>query len=151
MARRKELSGVANSLIGSFNSRNNDISGYWAIGQLKSFAAMSRLRAIAFNLLSVEPTANPDLISKVTNNYSSKLSALLISQHIPIGWVQNAAITIQFNGVTPSPTEVFRYSPGGYYRCSCEMIDDKGKSYIATDYGFCLPHSSHRELRRLTS
>ncbi len=113
MARRKEIVGVAHGVISSFNSRNNDVGGYWAIGQLKSFAATNGLDSITFNLLPIEPAFNIALITEVTNNYSAKLSALLISQHIPADWVLNAAITIQFSGATPSPSEIFRYALGG--------------------------------------
>ncbi|ABS49152.1 MULTISPECIES: hypothetical protein [Yersinia pseudotuberculosis complex] len=150
MARRKELVGVTHGIIRSFNNRNNDINGYWAIGQLKSFAALNGLASITFNLLPIEPAFNIELINKVTKNYSAKLYSLLISQRIPVGWIQNAAIVIQFSGVTPSLSEVNRCSFGEFYHCSCEVIDDNGKSYIASDYGFCLPHSPHKELKRFT-
>ncbi|ELI7924687.1 hypothetical protein [Yersinia enterocolitica] len=150
MARRKELAGIASGLIGSFNSRNNDVCGYWAIGQLKSLATKQSLEAITFSLLSTEAVSDSYLIGKVTRNYSAKLYALLKSQCLPANWVLNAAITIQFSGVTPSQSEVFRHSLGEFYRCSCELIDDNGKSYTASDYGFCQPHSSHKEFKRFT-
>ncbi|WP_145500018.1 hypothetical protein [Yersinia bercovieri] len=148
MARRKELVGVAQGLINSFNSRNNDFEGYWAIGQLKSFATRKGLETMTFNLLSAESVADESLISKVTNNYYAKLYALLKSQCLPTNWVMNATITIQFNGVTPLQSEVFRYSLGEFYCCSCEVIDDSGKSHTANAYGFCLPHSPYKELKR---
>lgn len=150
MARRKELAGVARGLISSFNSRNNDVGGYWSIGQLKSLAAKQSLEAITFNLLSTESVSDSYLISEVTKNYSAKLYALLKSHCLPTNWVLNAAITIQFSGVTPSHSEVFRYSLGEFYRCSCELIDDNGKNHTASDYGFCHLHAPHKEFKRFT-
>ncbi|MBU1219482.1 hypothetical protein KKF34_03700 [Myxococcota bacterium] len=38
MPRRKEFKGIAENLAKWCVSRNNDFSGYWAIGQLYSFS-----------------------------------------------------------------------------------------------------------------
>ena len=150
MARRKELAGIASGLIGSFNSRNNDVGGYWAIGQLKSYAAINGFSTVMFNLLLSESVPEIRLPNKVASSYSIKLYTLLKLQSIPVSWVQEATITIQFTGVTPTPKEVFRHLPGDFYRCSCELIDDNRKSHTASDYGFCQPHSPHREFKRFT-
>ncbi|AKP32314.1 hypothetical protein [Yersinia aleksiciae] len=148
MARRTELAGIANGMIGSFNSRNNDVGGYWAIGQLKSYATINGFSKVMFNLILNESMPEIRLLNKVISNYSIKLSTLLKLQSIPTSWVQSATITIQFTGAAPTPKEVFRNSLGDFYRCTCDIVDDRGKCYIASDYGFCKPHSEHSELKR---
>ncbi|HEG0619524.1 TPA: hypothetical protein SB604_000887 [Yersinia enterocolitica] len=148
MARRKELAGIASGLMGSFNSRNNDVGCYWAIGQLKSYASTNGFRTVMFNLLLNESMSGIRLLNKVTNNYFIKLNTLLTLQSIPVSWIQGATITIQFTDVTPTPKEVFRHSTGDFYRCTCEIVDDKGKYYVTSDYGFCKPHSKYNELKR---
>lgn len=53
MARRTEFKGITHSLNGSFVSRNNEFGGYWAMGQLKSFASEKRLTSLTFTLRGV--------------------------------------------------------------------------------------------------
>jgi len=148
MARRNALLGIANSLIESFNSRNNDVNGYWAIGHLKSFSINSGLDPLLFTLLTERPSPGSLLLEQIQNNYSQKLLVLLKSQKIPLHWVNHATITIQFNGIEPSQLEIYRYSCGDFYRCRCQIIDDRNKIYTAEKYGFCHPHSSENEFRR---
>ncbi|MEQ9721306.1 hypothetical protein ABQG65_08930 [Yersinia alsatica] len=148
MARRKELMGIANGLIGSFNSRNNDINGYWAIGQLKSFAISNELKSIYFDLWPPGSTTSVRLVSKVNRNYTIKLLALLSAQKISLDWIKKVTIAIQFIDVTPTSLEIFRFSLGEFYRCTCEITNDNGNYYVASDYGFCLPHSQSEELKR---
>jgi hypothetical protein len=43
MARRKELIGIANGILGSFKSRNNELDGYWSIGVLENFISAQNI------------------------------------------------------------------------------------------------------------
>lgn len=150
MARRKELRGIVNALISSFNSRNNDINGYWAIGKLKGLSLKTYSDPIKLNLLSNPPLCQHELCKQIRDQQTCKLMYLLDAQKIPREWVCHARISIHFCSVKSTSTETFRSSLGEFYRCMCEIIDDKGKLFIANSYGYCLPHSTEREFQRIT-
>jgi hypothetical protein len=52
MAGRKQLKNLANGLLGTFVSRNNDINGYWGLGLLRLYAAQRSLQTVSIDLLS---------------------------------------------------------------------------------------------------
>ena len=54
MACRSELQGIANALNENFVSRNNDVNGYWAMGQLNSLATDTRTTSMHFYLTHLE-------------------------------------------------------------------------------------------------
>lgn len=147
MARRKELAGIANSLIASFNSRNNEFHGYWAIGLLKSFAVEQDLDPLTFPLLIDNPISHDELLNHIPSDYTDKLRTLLKSQKIPLDFVAHATITIKFTETESEQLKIPRFTYGELYRCFCDIIDDKGNHYRAEAHGHCLPHSDRRESR----
>ncbi len=58
MGHRKELKNIANGIIFSFKSRNNDVDGYWELGKLYSYAKSCGVNSIKLNLLDL--SINPD-------------------------------------------------------------------------------------------
>lgn len=147
MARRIELKGVANALNACFVSRNNDFAGYWAIGQLKSFAIANSLSSIKFSLIEPNGEFNCNLQNYIVAHYSGILGYLLTKQQIPECWVIKAGILIDFN-VHYKQAQLFHCSASGEpYRCCCEITDDTGRRYASIIYGRCQPHSAVKELK----
>ncbi|EAA8388585.1 hypothetical protein OZ379_003129 [Salmonella enterica] len=147
MARRIELQGIVNALNGSFVSRNNDFSGYWAIGQLKSFAIESGLNSMSFSLIIPNTDCISHLQRYIVHYYTGMLEDLLRKQQIPHFWVNDASIMLDFK-VDEENAWLHECSTlGEPFKCGCQIIDDTGRSYSSIIDGRCLPHSVMRELK----
>lgn len=73
MARRKEFKTIANGLLSSFISRNNDVYGYWGIGKLYSHMLKSKMMILEIDLINrtIKPENREfDLLIK---NFSERL------------------------------------------------------------------------------
>ncbi|GEM_PF-381473 len=149
MARRSELKGIANSLNGSFVSRNNDFKGYWSIGQLKSFAINNGLISMVFPLAIPEAETINNLQGFIAHRYAAMLGKLLIRQHIPGFWVSEASIIIDFNANAEKVWLHECSTSGEPFQCRCRIIDDSGHDYSSIIYGRCLPHSIEKELKSI--
>lgn len=147
MARRTELRGIANSLNGSFVSRNNEFGGYWSMGQLKLFAIERSLTAVRFSLPVHEHTTGVVLLDHIARHYTCLLTDLLVKQRIPESWVKDVSIMLGFDILAESTQLHDSSTLGEPFKCRCQIIDDNGNLYSSAIYGRCLPHSAVRELR----
>lgn len=147
MARRTELRGIANSLSGSFVSRNNEFGGYWSLGQLKLFAIERSLTSVRFSFPAHEHATGVALLDHIARYYTYLLTDLLVKQRIPESWVKDVSIMLDFDTLA-EPTQSHDSSTlGEPFKCRCQIIDDNGNLYSSAIYGRCLPHSTVRELR----
>ncbi|NIY47533.1 hypothetical protein [Cedecea colo] len=147
MARRSELKGIANSLNGSFISRNNDFDGYWSIGLLKLFAIERGFTSVGVSLPLQQPDTNFSLINDIAQRYTVILADLLRKQHLPNSWVSNVSITVDFFAIVAGSQLSTYPASGTPFKCLCQIIDDNGWLYTSISYGRCKPHSAVRELR----
>ncbi|WBM72573.1 hypothetical protein OH773_10200 [Buttiauxella sp. WJP83] len=149
MARRTELRGIANSLNGSFVSRNNEFGGYWSIGQLKLFVAERGLTSVGFSFPMHKHNTSVDLMNHIARRYTSLLAELLMIQRLPDSWVKDVIITVDFD--TPVEATQLHDIPtvGEPFKCLCQIVDDNGRLYSSAIYGRCQPHSTAKELRSL--
>lgn len=147
VATRRVLRGVLNELAISFVGRNNDLDGYWAMGQLRSFADRTRALEITFDL--IEGQANPpkDLPQKIALAYAVWLRRRLTKLQLPLERVARAEVRISFGehmGESSSPQVTW----GDPFTCFIRLTDDRGVSYARTVGSWCGPHDSSREWRR---
>lgn len=147
MARRTELRGIANSLTGSFVSRNNESGGYWSIGQLKLFATENRLTSVRFSFPAHTFDTHVVLLNNIARRYTSLLAELLVKQQIPEFWVKEVSITLDFDVIAEAPRLFDSPTLGEPFKCLCQIVDDNSHLYSSVIYGRCLPHSAARELR----
>ena len=147
MARRNELQGIANSLNGSFISRNNEFRGYWSIGQLKTFAMSSDKKIVRISIPTRNAYAHCELLNSIERHYARIFEKLLNKQKIPAFWVKEANIILDFGTIVNNSQLLECVTSGQPFRCECQITDDKGRTYSSIHYGRCLPHSSKRELR----
>ncbi len=147
MARRTELKGIANSLNGSFVSRNNDFGGYWSIGLLKLFAIERGLTSVGFSFPMHKPNASFALMNYIARCYMCMFADLLRKQQLPDSWVREVSITIDFDTIAEDAQLPGCPALGEPFKCVCQIIDDNGRFYSSIIYGRCLPHSTVRELR----
>ncbi|PSS50024.1 hypothetical protein C6560_09920 [Enterobacter sp. FS01] len=147
MARRIELQGIVNALNGSFVSRNNDFRGYWSIGQLKSFAINNDLTSIKLSLTAFKNSDVFNLQNHIVHQYTGMLQNLLRKQAIPLIWVNEASITIDFYNNAEYTSLHEGSDLGEPFKCRCQIIDDTGHDYSSIIFGLCQPHSIMNELK----
>ena len=148
MPRRRELRGIAAGLLGSFTSRNNDIGGYWAIGQLYRFAQRSRMRKIDFDLLTGNINVRESLrdrLDALVSNYCLRLVDDCWRLDIPSNWIRSAHIFIEFDA--DNDFQFHReYPDENPFKCTVELEDDRGRRHCVQASGKCWPHNRKREV-----
>lgn len=82
MGHHKELIDVILGIVNSFNSRNNDLQGYWALGVLYRFAKYNNVQSLKFDLLNqiIEPEeAN---FYQINCNHRFSLCLVKVIRHV---------------------------------------------------------------------
>ncbi|MGK7910008.1 MAG: hypothetical protein AB4050_00785 [Synechococcus sp.] len=97
MVRRKELKNVARGIIESFNSRNNDVDGYWGMGQLFQFANFQNVSTIYIDITTGEISPATSKFLSLVNFYQAMLKPQLQARGIPPTWIVKAHIEVRFN------------------------------------------------------
>lgn len=145
MGRRRELGSIASGIIGSFNSRNNDIDGYWGIGKLYKVVAQLERKIVSIDLSNkaMRPTSNE--FGSMVTFYHNMLTRLLVKHGIPEKWVISANITVEFEATFVHEHHYWRSELGHPCNLKCYIYDDKGREHIAYAYNNCRPHEPSRE------
>lgn len=151
MARRRELLDIARGISSSFNSRNNDLQGYWALGVLYKFAGINNINSLEFNILNNTVSSNTEYFSQISSRYHDLLYHLLKVKSIHCDWVKFATIKIDFNQYNKAHHEQIFYPIGDPYIITMTLIDDRGKIFEVASYGKCKYHDPNQEFRRAIS
>lgn len=137
MGSRRHLTSVAFGTANSFVSRNNDVDGWWAIGQLLAELAPSD-QGYRIDLLSGK--AHPPIDERGLGGLGSAWARYLrwsLAQHgLSLDLVKRAELTLQFDRTV----EVRSRFPGGLerpFRCIVEIQDDRDRPYIGKAVGQC--------------
>ncbi|MCC7249008.1 MAG: hypothetical protein IT473_10330, partial [Lysobacter sp.] len=147
VARRKELKNIASGLLGSFISRNNDVAGYWGIGQLSSLAAKNSVDSVRIDLILGSITPPNAFFSELVSGYSRILNQRLLACDIPPPWLRSATIELNLNP-EPPPKRVFSTTWGSLFELTVTLVDDKFTEHAVSAFGYCAPHDPIREYRR---
>ena len=141
------MKNIACGMLDSFNSRNNDLSGYWGIGVLCLHAQQMKSESLVLDLLheNVEPQSVS--ADSLAHPYQQKLAFALQKYSIPVSWVKSALLTICFNPAYEPKYHDFRSALGGCYTCTLEITDDLGRKRSAKNGGICWPHNPKKETR----
>ncbi len=146
MGRRRELNHVAGALLGSFVSRNNDVNGYWALGQLRRLADRTGVPEFRFNLLSGEAQPSDPLTVRVAKTYAEELARHVANRDLPMDRVRDAEIVVRFGAAAGQEAPYFTY--GQPFQCTVSIVDDHGKAHARGAIGRCAPHDPKRERQR---
>ncbi|MCP4326109.1 MAG: hypothetical protein GY787_30585 [Alteromonadales bacterium] len=95
MPRRRELKGITKDFAELLNSRNNDFQGYWATGQLYSFALNNSVSSIALNLSDFSNSLGCNEISLICKTMRASLDRIVAGYKIPLKWI--SIVTVKFN------------------------------------------------------
>ena len=148
MARRSQFKGIAYNLVKWSLSRNNDYSGYWAVGQLYSLAIENQCQEVNFDILRNTITPETDLFFDLFSAQFNIISQITSKNHIPLNWLKEANIIFKFDVEYTNKHRFFGSSLGNPMTCSVELISDLGKKYSYTDGCNIRLHDPKREYRR---
>ena len=146
MAKRKRLRSVAEGLLGTFVSRNNDIDGYWGLGKLYGHA-LQDAGELEIDLLSQRTCPESDAFRDLAQRYYDLLVDRCRARNLPMPLITKATIHIKFNVDEECHPVAARQSRGEPFRCSVEIVDDLQRCHRAQTYGRVSPHDPGRELR----
>lgn len=142
---RKKLKDIAAALLGSFVSRNNDVDGYWALGQLRAPADAAGLTEVRLDLFPADAEPSGTLISRVTQVYSGMLERQLRRHRLHPNRILRAAMVLSF---IEDDTNMGRFaSYGEPFKCTVSLFDDNGRKYERTLVARCAVHDPRRERR----
>ena len=135
MARRIEFRGICDSLLAKFISRNNDLDGYWALGQFVKALEREPDGTLEIPLTNVDAHDFHPMITPVGEYYSSTLERFMERQGLPQAWLGRGRISLEI---------VDR----GYLRCTVGLISDRGREFGSETKLEIRPHDPTRERRR---
>lgn len=145
MARRKELKSIANDLISSFISRNNDVNGYWGIGKLYSFMLEQEELKIEIDL--IERSISPQNIefAKIISIYSEWLQTQVENRGLKNEYLKSAKMELL--GFSNDFTSHDAYFAPHRINCNMVIEDDRGQKYSISKSVRCRAHNSTKELK----
>ncbi|QPI52584.1 hypothetical protein IV454_14475 [Massilia antarctica] len=136
MMKLKTLKHVAAGISQSFVSRNNDVGGYWALGELYKECSAPDY-AFLLSLLDGISIPSTPAASQVVKNYAMFLQRALVSQGIALGELEDANVFIQFD--TASPERALDVQcQGDPFLCIVTLSTWQGKTAVAHAFGRCL-------------
>jgi hypothetical protein len=148
MGNHREIKSVFDSLTVSFDSRNNDCVGYWAIGYLCLVAEEIGTKIITLDLITKESFPSNRFSKLICENMSEQMYQQFELLHIPFEWLSEAKYTINFDPEYLKELHFWRSAWGNPYTSRLFFRTDLGKSYSSVRGGNCLPHNPERERRR---
>ncbi|KPZ66992.1 MULTISPECIES: hypothetical protein [unclassified Shewanella] len=145
MARRRELGSIASGIIGSFNSRNNDIDGYWGIGKLYKLVAQLERKTVLIDLKGKAISPSSTEFDGMLTHYHNMLTRLLGKHDIPLAWITSVIITAEFETAYDHKHHYWRSALGNPCNIKCDILDDNNRHHIAYAYNNCMPHDQSKE------
>lgn len=151
MPKGAHLTNIASGLCGSFASRNNELDGYWSIGQLRSLAERHGESTVIFDLLTstIQPLSSEFGIVLV--RYRRLFAKLADLSSIRFEEITAARITLDF---APRPWPRIHYYKqhwGDQFTLTVTVNADGHASGIVHHAGYCRTHDPARESRSAPS
>ena len=146
MPRHRKIRGVLANILGSFVSRNNDVSGYWAIGKLYDHARQHHMQTVTINLATKEILPNGFEFGPMLHKYSSLLADHFSPIGISLDALSMARVQLAFDGAVTDarpPSSM----PGLPFRCTLEVIDKSAHVYFVSHVEVARPHNQLKETR----
>lgn len=145
MARRKEFRTIADGLISSFVSRNNDVYGYWGIGKLYSHMLSTKSMKLKIDLINRKIEPNSEEFGILICEYSERLLVQIKRRGINQRFLKSAEMTLI--GHSDEPLPYFgRTAPNRVY-CRLVLTDDLNKEHFSEANCWCREHNPDEELK----
>ena len=135
MARRISLKGICNDLLSAFGSRNNDLDGYWSLGQCSAWLKDEDSRQINISLTGKPPIHKNPQVAAISRHFTAVLVNMLSSNGLNTEWVKDGHILIE----RLSDFQI---------QCSVSLVSDLDRQFHTTKSFAVRSHNPRRELRR---
>jgi hypothetical protein len=145
MPSSRALKSIANGLVETFVSRNNDVSGYWGIGQIQRELGHPDA-VVELDLLHGKATPNGPIARELVTRYSAYLSESLARDGFNHSAITTAKVLVEFGAAGEAGTADFA-STGIAFNCKAVLASRSGKIFSAMRAGNSYPHDPKRELR----
>ena len=147
MSGRAHLTNIAGGLCGSFASRNNELNGYWSIGQLRSLAERHGGSAVMLDLLASTIHPPSSEFAPVLARYRRLLAKLADLSRIRLEDITTARITLDF---APPPWPRINHDKpewGDQFTLTVTVNAHGRADGIVHHAGYCRSHNPARETR----
>ena len=143
---------VAGGMLASFISRNNDLGGYWALGQLYAEADPGT-KTVVLDLLDGSARPARPACRASAARYARFLRHALEAHGVAPADLARADITVNFD-VVPDVrlwSDPYGSSPGDPTLCTVTLALRDGRTAVARQYVHCWRHSTLLEARSARS
>lgn len=89
------LKNIANGLLYSFLSRNNDVYGYWGMGKLYSLMLRKKTRIVSIDLIKKTIEPEDKEFDFLINQYQEKLIVLLVKKNMDFILIKKAKVILK--------------------------------------------------------
>lgn len=144
MPSSRALKGIATGLAETFVSRNNDVSGYWGIGQVQREIEVRSHVIVELDLLRGEAKPDGPIARELVAHYSAYLSASLAREGFSLSGVTTAKVLIEF-GLLGEASIPILGAVGTPFNCRVVLASRSGKIFSAMRAGHSWPHNAERE------
>ena len=148
MARRKEFKGIAKNIAQWSLTRNNDYSGYWAIGQLYKLSHEQKNNTISVNLLSSQFPFESEIFPTLCDGLNAIVKRQMYKNAIPESWLKSILVKFHFEAPYQHKYHVWGSALGKPMVCSVSIVTDLGRVYTGESGCNCWLHNPAKESRR---
>lgn len=146
MAKRKQFKNIANGILTSFISRNNDVCGYWGIGKLYALMVKSECFSIEIDLINKTISPKDEEFSYRVSEYSKYLFKRMLIHKIQDDFLKESKI--QIIGSPNEPILSLGKTAPHKMICKIVIIDNLNKEYKLEKNVWCRKHNPKSEFKR---
>lgn len=151
MPRRARLTNIASGLCGSFASRNNELNGYWSIGQLRSLAERHGQSTVILDLVTSTIHPSSSEFARVLVCYRRLLVKLADLSCIRLEEITAARITLDFAALPWPRIRYYKPQWGDQFTLTVTINADGRAAGIVHHAGYCRSHYPAQESRSARS
>lgn len=139
----RALKNIAHGLVETFMSRNNDVFGYWGIGQIHRELEGHPIMIVELDLLHEKATPDGQIARQLATRYSTYLFESLSRDGFTSSAVTAAKVLLEFDTIKTPETA------GGVtwraFNCKVALTSSSGKVFCAMRASSSHPHDPNRE------
>ena len=148
MPTHRVLRSVAHDVAQALISRNDDVAGYWALGQLLSYALSNKAASVVIDLTcgESEPSLQGSPLSVLPAQWSEVFWRNVANQRLQRANVDRASATISF-GFTKARHGTRGVDVEYPVTLQVSIQDDRGRMHSGSADVWCSPHDPKVELK----
>lgn len=145
MPKRKHIKSVADGILNSFISRNNDVDGYWGIGKLYSLMLSTKQMEVSIDLLDKTITPTASIFFDSIERCSERMIEVLEGRGLSKQNIVSAIITLK-GYPNEKRVDLGQIAPNRV-ECIFTITDDLGSERSIIKNVWCRPHDPRNELK----